>query len=99
MKRTTDMTDVEAFLREGTAEVRALMERVGREAVDYARVHGNYRDHTGTLRRSTEYDTTPYRLTIRNTAPYASYVEAKGYDVISGATLYALNRLREEAGK
>lgn len=35
-------------------------------------------------------------LVIRNDAEYASHVESKGYEVSTGAALYAEKRLKEE---
>ena len=68
---------------------------VGYEAVQYAKEHGNYRDRTGNLRSSNKYRATKQGLELYNTAEYASDVEQKGYDVLSGAALYAEKRLKE----
>ena len=38
-------------------------------------------------------------LTLKNEAEYASFVESKGYDVLSGAALHAEKRLKEEFEK
>ena len=35
-------------------------------------------------------------LELRNEAEYASFVESKGYEVLTGAALYAEKRLKEE---
>lgn len=91
-----NFSDVDAFIKQGEWEIQKLMIDVGAEAVEYAEEQGNYQDHTLTLRTSNEYDVDESGLHLRNTADYASYVESKGYDVISGASLFAEKRLREE---
>ncbi len=55
---------------------------VGDEAVKYAEEHGDYQDHTLTLRTSNDYDVNKDGLTLKNEAEYASFVESKGYDVL-----------------
>ena len=35
-------------------------------------------------------------LELRNEAEYASFVESKGYEVLTGAALFAEKRLKEE---
>lgn len=91
----SDFSDVDQFFNEGMWEVQKEMIDVGSEAVKYAEDNGNYQDHTLTLRTSNQYDVDESGLTIENTAEYASYVESKGYDVISGAALHAEKRLKE----
>lgn len=91
-----DFSDVKNFLSDVEKEVVAVEERVGQEAVDYAVTNGNYHDVTGHLRRSNTYEARPDGLIIKNTASYASKVEARGKDVSSGAALYAERRLKEE---
>lgn len=97
-----DFSDVDQFFQDGEWEVEKKMIDVGDEAVKYAEEHGNYQDHTLTLRTSNEFDVTKEELTLYNaaTAPngfqYASNVESKGFDVLSGAALYAEKRLKEE---
>lgn len=97
-----DFSNVDSFFEEGEWEVEKNMIDVGDEAVKYAEEHGDYQDHTLTLRTSNKYDVDKDGLTLYNdaTAPngyqYASSVEAKGYEVLSGAALYAEKRLKEE---
>lgn len=91
-----DFSDVEEFFRNGKWEVQKKMIDVGAESVEYAETNGNYKDHTLTLRTSNGYDVEEDKLVLENTAEYASYVESKGYDVISGAALFAEKRLKEE---
>ncbi len=76
-------------------EVRAYLDNLGRRSVDYAKEHGNYHDVTGHLRASYKYEASDTSLVIKNTAEYASNVEARGRDVISGAKLF----IRSELGK
>lgn len=97
-----DFSDVDSFFDEGEWEVEKKMIDVGDEAVKYAEEHGNYQDHTLTLRTSNKYDVDKDGLTLYNDAEslkgyqYASNVESKGFDVLSGAALYAEKRLKEE---
>ncbi len=97
-----DFSDVDSFFDEREWEVEKKMIDVGDEAVKYAEEHGNYQDHTFTLRTSNKYDVDKDGLTLYNDAEspkgyqYASNVESKGFDVLSGVALYAEKRLKEE---
>lgn len=91
-----DFSDIDDFLNKGKWEVEKKMIDVGDEAVKYAEEHGDYQDRTLTLRTSNDYDVDKGVLTLKNEAEYASFVESKGYDVLSGAALYAEKRLKEE---
>ena len=91
-----DFSDVDQFLKDGEWEVEKKMIDVGDEAVKYAEEYGNYQDRTLTLRTSNDYDVDKDGLTLKNEAEYASFVESKGFDVLSGAALYAEKRLKEE---
>ena len=100
-----DFSDVDSFFVDGEWEVEKKMIDEGDEAVKYAEEHGNYQDHTLTLRTSNKYDVDKDGLTLYNDAAspkgynYASNVESKGYDVLSGAALYAEKQLKEEFEK
>lgn len=87
---------MDGFFRQGYAEVKAVEDKVGKEAVDYAMKNGSYQNRTGTLRKSNKYSVEDDGLVIRNDAEYASHVESKGYEVSTGAALYAEKRLKEE---
>lgn len=89
-----DFSDVERELSNAKTYVKGEFEAAGELAVEYAKEHGNYQNRTGKLRKSNKYKATSKRLTIENTADYASDVEAKGYDVLSGAFLQVLNLLK-----
>ncbi len=91
-----DFSDVDSFIDQGYAEVKAVEEKVGKEAVNYAIEHGSYQNRTGTLRKSNKYSVEDDGLVIRNDAEYASYVESRGYEVSTGAALFAERRLKEE---
>lgn len=91
-----DFSDVDGFFRQGTAEVKAVEEKVGKEAVDYAVKNGSYKNRTGNLRKSNKHSVGDDGLELRNEAEYASFVESKGYEVLTGAALYAERRLKEE---
>ena len=96
MDLTFNFDDVESAFQEYERQVLNAMDKVGREAVEYARERGTYHDVTGNLRRSNEYQVSQEGLTLRNDASYAESVEQRGYDVLSGAALYAEKRLKEE---
>lgn len=91
-----DFSDVDQFLKDGEWEVEEKMIDVGNEAVKYAEEHGDYKDHTLTLRTSNDCDVDKDGLILKNEAEYASFVESKGFDVLSSAALYAEKRLKEE---
>ena len=91
-----DLSDVDGFFWQGHSEVKAVEDKVGKEAVDYAIERGSYRNRTGTLRKSNKYSVQDDGLELRNEAEYASFVESKGYEVLTGAALYAEKRLKEE---
>ena len=91
-----DFSDVDAAFDEFYEEVKGAMAEVGEEAVQYAKDHGDYQDITGTLRQSNEYEVDETGLTLKNETEYASYVEAKGFEVLSGAALEAERILKEK---
>ena len=97
-----DFSDVDFFFREEKWNAQKKMIDIGDEAVRYAEEHGNYQDHTLTLRTSNDFDVDEEGLLLKNEAKspkgynYASDVESKGYDVLSSAALLAEKRLKEE---
>lgn len=93
-----DFSDVNAFLQEAEDSIDDVLRKVGSEAVTYAKQHGSYQNRTGNLRRSNKYEVHQGELTLINDADYASNVEQRGYDVLSGAALFAEKRLKEELG-
>ena len=96
-----DFSDVDSFFEQGESEIEEVEKKVGKEAVDYAVQHGSYQNRTGTLRKSNKYSVSDEGLELKNNAKspegynYASNVESKGYEVLSGAALYAERRLKE----
>ena len=97
-----DFSDVDQFIKDGEWEVEKKMIDIGDEAVKYAEEHGDYQDHTLTLRTSNKYDVDKDGLTLYNDAEspkgynYASNVESKGFDVLSSTSLHAEKQLKEE---
>ena len=91
----SDFSDVEKYFEDGKWEVQKAMIDVGDAAVKDAEENGTFQDHTLNLRTSNEFDVDEDGLTLQNTAEYASYVEAKGFEVLSGAALRAEKKLRE----
>ena len=98
MDVTYDFSDVDAYINSAETEIDSRLSKVGREAVEYAKEHGDYQNRTGNLRRSNKYKVDDEGLTLYNDADYASNVEQRGYDVLSGAALFAEKRLKEEFG-
>ncbi|MCD8265988.1 MAG: HK97 gp10 family phage protein [Prevotellaceae bacterium] len=96
MTLRVDMSDVPGFFEKGFGEVVGREEKVGQEGVGYAKENGTYQDRTGTLRRSSRVEAGRDGVTLVNDAPYASFVESKGYDVLSGAALHVRKRMEEE---
>lgn len=91
-----DISDVDAAFDEFYEEVKGAMIEVGEVAVHYAKDNGDYQDITGTLRKSNEYEVDETGLTLKNETEYASFVEAKGFEVLSGAALEAERLLKEK---
>lgn len=97
-----DFSDVDNFFQQGYEEVDLQVSATGEEAVQYARAHGNYKDISGKLRKSNHYSVEQGNLTLYNDAAglqgelYAATMEAKGYDVLSGAALFAERNLKEK---
>lgn len=91
----SDFSDVDKFFEDGEQEVEITMDKVGEEAVEDAKANHTYKNRTGNLEASNEYETDKDGLTLKNTADYASYVEAKGFDVLSGPALRAEKKLKE----
>lgn len=102
LKCKADFSDVDEFFSDGEWEVEKAMIDAGDNAVKYAEEHGDYQDHTLTLRTSNKFDVEKDRLILYNDAtapngyPYAAKVESKGYDVLSGAALEAEKELKEK---
>ena len=71
------------------------MADTGDAAVKDAKANHTYQNRTGNLEASNDYDVDKDGLTLDNTADYASYVEAKGFDVLSGPALRAEKKLKE----
>lgn len=90
------MAEIEARVDAFREEVAKELDRIGQEAVDVAKSSTAYKDRTGHLRASNEYEVSESGLTIRNTASYASNVEARTGNVIAEAVLYAKNQLQAE---
>ena len=91
----SDFSDVDKFFDDGEWEVEKTMIDVGDEAVKDAKANHTYQNRTGNLEASNGYDVDKDGMTLENTADYASYVEAKGFDVLSGPALRAEKKLKE----
>ena len=91
----SDFTDVDKFFDDVEWEVQKGMIDVGDEAVKDAKANHTYQNRTGNLEKSNTFDVDKDGLTLENSADYASYVEAKGFDVLSGAALRAEKKLKE----
>lgn len=91
----SDFSDVDKFFDDGEWEVEKTMIDVGDDSVKDAKANHTYQNRTGNLEASNGYDVDKDGLTLENTADYASYVEAKGFDVLSGPALRAEKKLKE----
>ena len=90
----SDFSDVDDFFDDGEWEVEKAMIDVGDDVKD-AKANHTYKNRTGNLEASNDFDVDKDGLTLENTADYASYVEAKGFDVLSGPALRAEKKLKE----
>jgi hypothetical protein len=91
----SDFSDVDQFFDDGEWEVEKTMIDVGDAAIKDAKANHTYQNRTGNLEKSNTYDVDKDGVTLENTADYASYVEAKGFDVLSGPALRAEKKLKE----
>nr|DAY16069.1 MAG TPA: hypothetical protein [Caudoviricetes sp.] len=91
----SDFTDVDQFFDDVEWEVQKGMIDVGDEAVKDAKANHTYQNRTGNLEKSNTFDVDKDGLTLENTAEYASYVEAKGFVVLSDPALRAEKKLKE----
>lgn len=90
-----DFSDVDKFFDDSEWEVEKAMIDVGDEAVKDAKANHTYKNRSGNLEASNDFDVDKDGLTLDNFAEYASYVEAKGFDVLSGSALRAEKKLKE----
>lgn len=74
-------------------ELEKELTRIGEEFVQSAKDGGTYTDRTGRLRSSSAFKVDADGLTLMNTCPYASKVEAMGYEVFSTFALEAYEKL------
>ena len=121
MKVDIDFSGLEKFLAEAENEIKQGMIEAAHEGVDFARTHGEYKNHTHNLRSApgaavvmdgeivdmyipaesghqkakekTEnlllYGKRPKNgIILADGMEYASFVESKGYDVLSGGALH-----------
>ena len=96
---TANIEALDEFISECESEIHQKLTELGEEGVAYAVENGEYHNVTGNLRRSNKYDVDGTKLRLYNSAPYASEVEARGLDVISGAILYTEERAKEIFGQ
>lgn len=90
-----DLSDLQDLVPKARKEVNKKFEQVGVEFVADAVEHGNYRDRTHRLRHSNKYAIEEDSLILGNDAPYASEVEARGYDVVTSSLLRAIAKLEK----
>lgn len=105
IKCSVDFSDVDSFFSDGEWEVQKAMIDAGDAAVKYAEEHGDYEDHTLTLRTSNKFDVEKDRLVLYNDAKalngyeYAAKVESLGFDVLGNAALNAERELKNKFEK
>lgn len=90
-----DFSDVERLLRDAPKMVKEVFDREGSRAIEDAKNSGNYKDRSGKLRSSNKYEASQDAIRLINDAEYASFVEAKGYEVLSGAYLRMAKRIED----
>lgn len=90
----TQLDGLDGLLDHCKEIVKAEMVVVGEEYVQEAQQEGNYQDRTWHLRASNYYEVDE-GLELGNRADYASYVEAKGYEVSSTFALRAEAKLKQ----
>ena len=90
-----DFSDVDDFFQEGKTEVIAGMKEEGEMFVEDAKATGSYRDCTGHLRESNDYEVNEDGLILKNEADYASFVESKGFEVAGSAAIRTEKRLKD----
>lgn len=83
------------LIEELNQEVHDKLDIIGQNAEEIARENGNYRNHTGRLRRSNYHKVQGTSLEFGNSAPYASKVSSKGYDVIDSGISYIRGELEK----
>lgn len=88
-------TICDEFFSEIDTEVDGFLERIGSEAERINRSDGNYRNHTGRLRNSNYHKVEGHTLELGNSAPYASKVSSKGYDVVDSGIQYLKKELED----
>ncbi len=91
-----DFSDVDSWIDDEKSRVLTKEREIADESVQYAKDNGDYQNRTGVLRASNEGEVDEEGILLKNEAEYASYVESKGYDVLSGAALHAEKRAKEE---
>lgn len=90
-----DFRDVDAQLAGARDKVKQVFSSEGASAVEDAKQSGNYTNRTGRLRSSNRYEASSDKIALINDAEYASNVEAKGYEVLSGAFLRMIKRIED----
>lgn len=121
MKTDADFSGLDEFLAEAENEIKEGMIEVAHEGVDFAKIHGEYKNHTHNLRsapgaavvmdgeivdmyvpaepghQKAKEKTENLLLygkrqkngiILADGMEYASFVESKGYDVLSGGALH-----------
>jgi len=88
-----DFSDVASWFDDEKSRVLAKEHEIANESV---KDNGSYQDRTGVLRASNEGEVDEEGILLKNETEYASYVESKEFDVLSGAALHAEKRAKEE---
>lgn len=97
-----DFSDFEKFIMTGKKEVMNKEQEIADNSVKHAVETGNYQDRTGKLRKSNKYKIDESGITLYNDAEnqygtkYASFVETKGFTVLSSAALKAEKDAQKE---
>jgi hypothetical protein len=90
-----ELSDIDSALESFESDLRHEMEEVGKAAVIDAADRGTYQDRTGELRKSNAYEVLSDGLVLSNSKEYASYVESKGFKVLTEAVIEAQSKLEK----
>lgn len=91
-----DFSDVDRWFKEEEFETKRTIEDIVIKSLNFAKRTKTYKNRTYNMINSYGYEMDGYSPTIYNKAYYASFVEAKGYDVLGLAALWLEDSLRKE---
>ena len=85
--------EIERFFADARREVKDYLTDLGQRAEDANIAEGDYQDRTYNLRRSNYFKADENGLELGNSAPYASMVESRGFNVIDSGVKLIMEEL------